>query len=104
MISVPFMKRSFSEWERKHGKQVWKELDARLPEAVGVVEDDRQREAEFALLVKGLSARETYCLRKWLEHQVYDLQYNFDEHTCSSAEAYERKWLQIYNRHLALLS
>ena len=86
------------------GKQVWDELDSQLPEAVGIIEDDKPRMEQFTKLLKNLSYQKKKALQTWLEAEIHDLRYNFSELSTASEEEFERKWLQIYNEHLRVLT
>lgn len=85
------------------GGIVWDELDAKLPEAVGVIEDDKPRMEKFSKISESLGCIKKQALRTWLEDQVYDLTHNFSEFATSREEEFERKWLQIFNEHLRVL-
>ncbi len=106
MITAKFLKRAFGfdkETRLRKGLDVWHRLDADLPEAKGVAEDDQERLDKFAAAAAKLSYQECYWLKEWLQDEVYMLKQNFCEHSTASGEAFERKWLQIYESHLSLL-
>ena len=85
------------------GAKVWNELDAQLPKAYGVIEDDKPRMQEFAKALKSLNPLKKRALRAWLEEEIYDLTHNFDEFASLREEEIERKWWQIYSEHLRVL-
>ena len=94
----------FSKKSRlKLGERVWNELDSKLPEAVGVIEDDKPRMEQFSKLLDNLSRQKRKALKAWLEDRIYDLTHNFSEFSSSTVEEFERKWLQIFNEHLRVL-
>lgn len=106
MITVRFMKRVFGSdkgTRLREGLDVWHRLDADLPEAKGAAEDDRERLDKFAAAAAKLSSKEYFRLKEWLQDEVCTLKQNFCEHSTASGEAFERKWLQIYESHLSLL-
>lgn len=87
----------------KLGENVWAKLDAQLPKAHGVIEDDKPRMKQFSKLLKDLSRHRKKALKSWLEKQIHDLEYCFPDLCTGSEEEYRRKWLQIYDEHLRIL-
>lgn len=85
------------------GGIVWDELDAQLPEAVGVIEDDEPRMEKFSKLLDNLSRHKKRALREYLEEQIYNLKYSAPDLITWQEEEFERKWLQIFNEHLRVL-
>lgn len=85
---------------RKLGQQVWSELNAELPEAVGASINDEPRVRIFAQKVRKLSRVKQYALRKWLKLELHELEHNFSEFTSMQLEEYERRTKQIYRQHL----
>lgn len=106
MIIAKFLNRAFGfdkETRLRKGLDVWRRLDADLPEAKGVAEDDQERLDKFAAAAAKLSYLECSWLKEWLQDEVYMLKHNFCEHFITSGEKFECKWLQIYESHLSLL-
>lgn len=94
----------FSQKARlKLGEQVWNELDSQLPEAVGVIEDDKPRMEQFSKLLDNLSRHKKRALRECLEEQIHYLKYSAPDLITWQEEEFERKWLQIFNEHLRIL-
>lgn len=87
----------------EYGEEVWRKLDQGLPRAVGVIEDDELRMKLFAQKADKIALKDKAYLIQWLEHQLYELDHNFCEHTTASMEEWERKWKQIYRTHLEVL-
>ena len=87
----------------KFGERVWDELDAKLPEAVGVIEDDKTRMKQFSELLDNLSQHKKKALKAWIEKRIYDLKYHSPDLTGWQEEEFERKWMQIFNEHLRVL-
>lgn len=86
------------------GKHLWEEINQKLPKAHGVLEDDVPRMEAFEKLKQTLSSEEKSALRIWLKFEIDDLENNFCELTSGLQEEYERRYLQIYNQHLAALN
>lgn len=107
MINVKFLKKLFNTQslssEIEEGGNIWNELDAVLPQAVGVLEDDEPRLEAFAQKVKKLSRKKKKLLKNWLKAQIYDLETNFSELSTATEEELERKWIQIYRTHLEVI-
>lgn len=112
MISAKFLKRATSwmfgtkslQTSEQNGERIWNELDALLPPAVGIIEDDLPRIEAFKRQVQKLGRRDKNDLKSWLVLQIYDLEHNFCELSTSSEEELERQWKQIYNQHLKAIS
>ena len=85
------------------GEIVWDELDAKLPEAVGVIEDDMPRMEQFSKLLDKLSQHKKKALKAWIEERIYDFKYRGADLYTSSEEEFERKWMQIFNENLRVL-
>ncbi len=85
------------------GEIIWDELDVQLPEAVGVIEDDKPRMEQFANLLKKINRHKKKALQEWIEERIYDFQYHGPDLCTGSEEEFERKWLQIFNEHLRVL-
>ncbi len=104
MIKLYFLSFFSPKARLKLGEQVWNKLDAQLPKAYGIIEDDRPRMQAFFKALKSLGSLKKLALQEWLKDQIYDLTHNFSELSSSSEEEFERKWLQIYNEHLRVLN
>lgn len=81
------------------GENVWKRLDALLPQVVGSHITDEPRVKEFAELVKELSFLDHYSLKEWLKFEYYEMEEGTFGHVSGSIEQYCTKWMQIYSEH-----
>lgn len=103
MITLYFLSFFSQKARLKLGEQIWNELDSKLPEAVGVIEDDKPRMEQFSKLLDNLSRHRKKALKSRLEQQIHDFEYCFPDLLTGSEEEYQRKWLQIFNEHLRVL-
>lgn len=103
MITLYFLSFFSQKAKIKFGEQVWDKLDAQLPEAIGVIEDDKPRMEQFSKLLDNLSQHKKKALIAWIEDRIYDLKYHSPDLTGWQEEEFERKWMQIFNEHLRIL-
>ncbi len=86
------------------GQEIWKRIDKELPPAVGAIINDAPRVEMFRSIVKILPSTEKKRLQQWLEHEIYELEHNFAEHSTGAAEEHEARMKQIYGQHLEVMS
>lgn len=103
MIVLYFLSLFSQKARLKLGEQIWDELDSKLPEAVGVIEDDKPRMEQFSKLLNQIGKLKKRALREWLEEKIYNLKYSAPDLITWQEEEFERKWLQIFNEHLRVL-
>lgn len=86
------------------GKRVWEDVTKTLPQAVGVIEDDTPRVNRFATAVKKLNKKSQKAVKKWLEQEIYDLNYYAPDLMTGREEEALTRQLQIYRHHLEAIS
>lgn len=104
MIILYFLSFFSPKARLKLGKKIWDKLDAQLPEAHGVIEDDKPRMEQFSKLLNQIGKLKKKALQEWIEEQIYNLKYLAPDLTTWQEEEFERKWLQIYSEHLRILT
>jgi hypothetical protein len=75
----------------QHGKELWEELDAKLPEMTYTEAADKVRLRMFNNLVTELSVEERADLATWLADAYHNLKVNFTENTTGKIE-------QVYDK------
>ncbi len=85
------------------GQSLWSEANKKLPKAYGILEDDVPRIKAFAQHVSTLTETERYAMHEWLEHEIHEWDGYFGEIATGLEEQYERRQLQIYRQHIAVL-
>lgn len=83
----------------QNGKELWEEIDAKLPSMTYMEAPDKVRLRMFANLVAELSVKERANLATWLAHAYHDLKVNFTEHTTGKIEEVESHLLHKYEVH-----
>jgi hypothetical protein len=83
----------------QHGKELWEELDAKLPEMTYTEAADKVRLRMFNNLVTELSVEERADLATWLADAYHNLKVNFTENTTGKIEQVESHLLHKYEMH-----
>lgn len=86
------------------GEKLWKEITHPLPEAIGVIENDTPRVNRFAAEVKKLDKKSQKAIKKWLERQLYELDYFAPDCMTGREEEALMRQSQIYRHHLEAIS
>ena len=81
------------------GENVWKRLDALLPQVVGSHTTDEPRVKEFGELTTKLSFLDYYALKLWLKKSYNEMEERSYGDVTGSLEQHCAKWMQIYSEH-----
>lgn len=83
----------------QYGKELWEELDEKLPPMTYSEAADKVRLRMFANLVAELSVEERANLATWLADAYHNMKVNFTEHTTGKIEEVESHLLHKYEVH-----
>ena len=86
------------------GKRVWDDVTKSLPQAIGAIEDNTPRVNKFATAVKKLNKKSQKAVKKWVERQLYELDYYAPDCMTGREEEALTRQLQIYRHHLESIS